>query len=118
MTCEQITTKDGARMIICSKGRLPTKKCATCGLPAALECDGCDKVLCEGCAVSPATEQDFCPKCFEPVFRQFLEAHPAAKAATREVRRRMFRTFARAMPHTFDCIPRTTEGRRAQESAR
>ena len=61
-------------------------------------------------SLSPAAEQDFCPSCFAPVFKQFLESHPGAKTAERERRRRMFRSFARHMPHAFDCIPRTAEG--------
>lgn len=111
MTCDTIVAKDGTRIIACSRGPAPRlKKCATCGKPGALLCDGCDKSVCGDCAVSPATEQDFCPRCFGPVFKQWLRENPTTLEATREVRRRAFRIWARVKPEAFDVICRTSEG--------
>lgn len=112
MTCTTVTGKDGAVMILCSRGRAPRlKKCATCGLPGALLCDGCDGVLCADCAVSPATEQDFCPRCFSPVFKKWLADYRInPSATTKQQRRRAFRAWAKARPQAFDEIKRTPEG--------
>lgn len=111
MTCERIVAKDGTVIIACSRGPAPRlKKCATCGKPGALLCDGCDSSVCRECAVSPATEQDFCPSCFGPVFRQWLRDYEQVLAFTQEHRREAFRQWARIKPGAFDVIERTSEG--------
>lgn len=111
MTCEIITAKDGTRIIACSKGRgAPRLRKCACGFPGALLCDGCDQTVCGECAVSPATEQDFCPRCFSPVFKQWLRDHVEVHSAARSVRRRMFRMWVRQHPESFDVISRTPEG--------
>lgn len=117
MTCIPFRSNDGKTSgFVCTRGpRVKLTKCATCGLPGGKLCDGCDQPLCDSCAVSPAAEQDFCPACFEPVWRQFLASHHEMRDATRERRRRVFRSFARMMPQAFDCIPRTAEGQKARE---
>lgn len=112
MTCTTVRGKDGTLMILCSRGRHPRlKECATCGLPGALLCDGCDQVVCGECSVSPATEQDFCPRCFSPVFKKWLTEYAVdPSSTTKQQRRRAFRAWAMAMPNAFDVINRTPEG--------
>lgn len=84
----------GGFFIAC--GRRPARKrCATCAiLGAELECDGCDKALCRSCAVSPKRELDFCPRCFNPAWKHWLQLRPSSLGAEdRYQRRAAFRAW-------------------------
>lgn len=77
--------------------------------PADRLCDGCDVQLCASCRVTVRTrgrERDFCPVCFEPVFREWLKTvHFGVRRVTRELRRIAFRQYAQRSPEAFDSIP-------------
>lgn len=82
MTCERVSLPDGARAIVCGRG----KRCA-CGGRVTLECDWkvptkasgtCDTGFCNRCGTSPAPGKDLCPK---------HAAEWRARTATRDQRR-------------------------------
>ena len=109
MTCTKIEIPGGGVAIVCTRGRRKgkPKKCATCErIGADLECDGCDKILCSGCSVSPSTNVDFCPACARATFVSWLQAGRLGKlpqAPTEKyARRAAFRKFAREFPEFFD----------------
>jgi hypothetical protein len=108
----------GGYVIAC--GRRRKVKCATCKqTDAGLECDGCDKPLCAGCAVSPQKGLDFCPKCFEPAWRAWLSKDAAVKRSlTQAERRAAFREWARTNPYAFIAVvPHSEQSILAQDSA-
>lgn len=77
------------------------RSCFTCSAPnASLSCDGCDHVLCTGCAVGPTSKLDFCPKCFEPAWRHWCSI-TAVASMTKPERRQAFRLWARANAEKF-----------------
>lgn len=118
MSCKVIDI-NGARAIVCSKGGRP-KPCQAKASPTCTSaeylCDGCDVSLCRSCAVSTGGH-DWCPRCFEPVWRKWLKQRTtfilAAPDVQREERRRLFREWAHAHPDEFLCLPRS----RAAEGA-
>lgn len=98
---------------ICTRGGRP-KSCRVprdgklCrAKPADRLCDGCDVQMCAGCRVTVTTrgrERDFCPVCFEPVFRSWLKALGVIPTS-RDLRRELFRAWARRNQEFFDSIP-------------
>ena len=60
MACYKVQLPGGAVAIVCGvKPRV--KKCATCGRPAARECDWCDQPVCSTCATRKGSV-DACPE--------------------------------------------------------
>ena len=91
----------GGFFIACGR-RPPRKKCATCQKQlAGLECDGCDKPLCAGCAVSPKKGIDFDPACFKPAWEWWIGQHAARRYLSQTQRRREFREWARENADDF-----------------
>lgn len=112
MTCHRLELPGGGVAIACTRGRARPAKCATCNVGrAGLLCDGCDAKLGACCAVSPRPGLDFCPACFEPVWRLWLRTLAPELAGTpsaiRVARRVAFRAFAAQHPEAFDAVPRT-----------
>lgn len=97
MTCEYLNLPGGGMAIVCSRGRRPTGKCATCGEKGPrLECDKCDGKLCNGCGVSPREGVDLCPGCAKHAFTWWLHNDGASWAsAPRAIRRVSFRKWVR-----------------------
>lgn len=91
----------GGVVIAC--GRRRRVRCSYCAAQdAQLECDGCDKALCSSCSVSPRKGLDFCPKCFDPAWKHWLQIQPDSIAAMNINRRRNeFRSWARTAADTF-----------------
>lgn len=86
----------GGYVIACGKGR--KQQCASCQKTAQLECDGCDRPLCNACAVSPREGLDFCPGCFDPAWKQWLQSSKTVRTPaemSRAERRVRFRVWAR-----------------------
>jgi hypothetical protein len=93
VTCHTLRDDAGRPIgIYCTRER--KRRCYTCQAPnASLSCDGCDHVLCTGCAVSPRQGLDFCPVCFGAAFDWWKENH--LFPANRADRRQAFRLWAR-----------------------
>lgn len=118
MTCHRLTSPDTGRVmgILCTRGPARKQKCGVliggrkCGESAELLCDGCDVVLCLPHRVKVIRSGpelgdlafDFCPACFEPVFRAWVREH--GRTLSQAQRRVEFRAFARAHPEAFDGI--------------
>lgn len=77
--------------IACSRSR--RRDCYTCSHPGSLTCDGCNHVLCTGCAVMPRLGLDFCPACSAPAFEHWKTLGPFPNE--RPARRQAFRLWAR-----------------------
>jgi hypothetical protein len=100
VTCHTLRDESGKPIgIYCTRER--KRRCYTCSAPnASLSCDGCDHVLCSGCAVSPKQDLDFCPRCFDAAYRHWL--HIGRPVPTdRAERRQAFRLWARAESTVF-----------------
>jgi len=107
----------GGYVIAC--GRRRRVRCATCAAPdAQLECDGCDKALCSACSVSPRKGLDFCPRCFDPAWKRWLQARPSSIGhETRAQRRAAFRAWARATCEVFlSLVPLSALGKAEEKS--
>lgn len=92
MHCRTFQLPGGGLVIAC--GRDKPRRCYTCGANrASLSCDGCDHVLCTGCAVSPRTGLDWCPSCFAPAYAHWKALGPFPQG--RPERRQAFRLWAR-----------------------
>lgn len=71
MPCEKLPDGRGGVVIACSRER--RRRCATCGAPAPLLCDGppapdsrrktCDAPICKAHAKHIGPDRDLCPKC-------------------------------------------------------
>lgn len=117
MTCTPFKSDDGkVTGIACTRGRrhrtcqVPEQgKGKLCRSPATLQCDGCDVHMCAGCSVAVQHSgglRDFCPQCFEPVFRAWLKSHPHSyggqtASEARMNRRKNFRLHAALHPEAF-----------------
>jgi hypothetical protein len=98
MTCRTFQLPGGGTVIACTRER--KRRCYTCQAPnASLSCDGCDHVLCTGCAVSPKQGLDYCPKCFAAAFDFWkgICVYPQS----RPERRQAFRLWAREHHEKF-----------------
>lgn len=116
MTCYVLRDADGKLAIGCGRRATP-QRCHVCRKVGQLLCDGCDKPLCAVCSVAPTSKLDFCPPCFEPIFRPWMKAGGASfyagstDAAALANGRNAFRAWARANVAAFEAI-RTRQSKR------
>jgi hypothetical protein len=108
----------GGRVVgrVCWRERV--RKCFTCGRAGAeLTCDGCDHVLGDCCSVSPTEGLDYCPKCFEPAYRRWLELQSASPSVLeRSWRRASFRAWAQANAFLFLQLSKARTKKSLQEA--
>lgn len=72
MTCTKIQVPGGGVAIVCTRGPRKRVVCVTCGKPAPLECDGCDRRICKACSISPREGLDYCVACQVPMKKWWL----------------------------------------------
>jgi hypothetical protein len=115
VTCEKLQTPHGV-VIVCSRGRRKPKcNCfdhagkiqLPCTRSPGLQCDKCDRYVCEVHSVQvqlKGAARDFCARCFFPVWQRWVIRVMAEliEGTTRDQRRSAFRDWAAKHPAEFE----------------